>query len=61
MIAGKHFIKEDVEGTTACNNGVLGKDPLPGVAKQCICKSKKVNSTEEEIEASGFEAAKEES
>ena len=51
MIAGKHLIKKDVEGTTVCNNEALGKDPLPGIPKQCICKSQKVNSTEEETEA----------
>jgi len=63
MLAGKHLVKKSVEGTTKCNSGVLGKDPLPGVLKQCICKSKNVNSAGEETEAteeSGPEAAEEE-
>ena len=47
MLAGKHLVKKGVEGTTKCNSGVFGKDPLPGVLKQCICKSKNVNSAGE--------------
>merc|ERR1712086_564457 len=37
VLKKKNVIKK-VKGVTSCTNKALGKDPLPGVGKVCMCK-----------------------